>query len=76
MQHHSISQNITDYTAKQNAFGRLSFYQQSLYKHGILSMDLDLFVKYNTLDPIISKLQPKVILFFKLSYDWMCKRNK
>lgn len=27
-------------------------------------MDLDLFVKYNTLDPIISKLQPKVILFF------------
>lgn len=45
MQHHSISQNITDYTAKQNAFGRLSFYQQSLYKHGILSMNLDLFVK-------------------------------
>lgn len=33
-------------------------------------MDLDLFVKlYNTLDPIISKLQPKVILFFLLSYD-------
>lgn len=28
-------------------------------------MDLDLFVKYNTLiDPIISKLQPKVILYF------------
>lgn len=32
-------------------------------------MDLDLFVKYNTLDPIISKLQPKVTLFFLLSYD-------
>lgn len=27
-------------------------------------MDLDLFVKYNTLDPIISKLQPKVIIYF------------
>lgn len=38
-------------------------------------MDLDLFVKYNTLDPIISKLQPKVILFFKLSYDWMCREE-